>query len=281
MRPTGLLALLIVAFAAGVAVGTARAQGPGGSCNAPPVPPPPGAPELAFVDALNQYRQSKGLAPLVLSSLLRRAAMHQAAYGERRNDDFDGDDDHFDNGRAFDRRQNDCGYDFIASKGENLATFEVTVPGTPPDQIMFAPADEAKALLDAFRASPVHEPVQTHPRYRAIGVARVRKAGTFKLWWAVEFGSVRDENGIRPQKLRDIRLPSPDEEPCIPVDGADACDDDRLALWRGDTDAWAPRLEQDNQPVVPEAVMLYTLELRANTGGERSKAILRMIGALP
>jgi uncharacterized protein YkwD len=265
-----------------LAVAAARAQDAAGVCNAPAVPSSLGQTEEAFINALNAYRQSRGLAPLAPSALLRRAALHQAAFGEQTSNDFDSEEDHVDNGRTYDRRFNDCGYDFIASKGENLATFSVTLPpGASADQI--SPAEEAQALLDGFKGSPRHEQIQTDPRYRAIGVARVVRpsAELVKVWWAVTFGSVTDEAGVRPQSLREVVLPSLEEEPCIPPEGADACDDERLALWRGETDAWAPRIVEDNQPVIPGAVLLYTLRFRADAGGERSRAILRMIGALP
>jgi len=271
--------LTAVALLAGVAAAGAGAQPGGVSCNAPPVPPPLGPPELAFLQALNDYRQGMGRPPLVPSPLLQRAAMHQAAYGEVRNATFDGDEDHFDDGRWFDLRTIDCGYDFIASRSENLSSFEVTDPSRPGDEIVVDPADEARALLDAFRSSPRHEGIQTNPRYRAVGLGRVRRPGTFKVWWVVLFGSVTDETGVRPQALRDVQLPSLDEDPCLPTDGAAACDDERLGLWSGDAATWAPRLVADEQPVTPEALLLYTLSFRADAGSEPSRAILGTLQA--
>jgi hypothetical protein len=128
---------------------------------------------------INQYRAEQGLGAVELSSLLTQAAVWKSA--ARVNG---GPETHDDPGRHWDARLNDCGYDFNASKGENLARLEGEIP----------PTIEAHAIVQAWKNSPAHNAVLTEPVFRDIGIARIR-SGTI-TYWTADFGSVSDSEGV-------------------------------------------------------------------------------------
>src|SRR5262245_10857688 len=194
-----------------------------GTCDVANADQPLSPIEAAMIAAINDYRRSKNLSTLELSPSLRKAALWKAtdmATG--------GPYDHADaDGRYTFDRLSDCGYDFVnASSGENLASISA---GVAPDR-------EVAELLGAWKASPLHEMVQTDPSYRAIGIARVA-AGDGAVYWTATFGTVTDSEGQHAVTVAEVRLPSLEEDPCLPAAGDAECDAERLALWRGDADA--------------------------------------------
>jgi Cysteine-rich secretory protein family len=222
--------------------------------------------ETAMAAAVNAYRQSRGLPTLEISPSLRRAALWKSA-----NMANGGPYDHADaDGRYTFDRFRDCGYNFAnAGMGENLANVDIG----------FQPEREVVELLTAWKASPLHEMVQTDPSYHAFGIARVA-AGT-SVYWTVTFGSVMDSQGTQRLSIADVRLPSLDEDPCLPDAGQSDCDPDRLALWSGDPDAWAVQLQANGVAVTPQNIVLQTLYYRSDRGSAIARALLIRLGVTP
>ncbi len=175
---------------------------------------------------------------------------------------------HDDAGRVWHVRLNDCGYNFIASKGENLGQLDLDQPavGDPPAAV------EAAAIINAWRSSPAHEPQISNAAFRVVGIARVRSGAVIS--WATTFGSVADDQGITPARLAGVQLPGPEIDPCLP----EGCKGEHLALWLGDPEAWRPRLEADGQQLVDAAVILRTLYYRRDNGSGPSAAVLDQLG---
>ena len=142
--------------------------------------------ELKLLDLLNGYREENGLAPLILSDALTRAA-------ERHSEDM-GRYGFFDHGtvkssyfpvgsRSWDRMDL-SGYDYEdASKSENLA----------------AGIETAEKSLKAWRASPAHNRAMLDGDKKVVGIARVRVPGSKHGWyWTTDFGSRRDPTSHAP-----------------------------------------------------------------------------------
>jgi len=216
--------------------------------------------------AINEYRRSRGLTALEVSAPLRKAALWKSA-----DMAAGGPYDHADaDGRFTFDRLDDCGYNFVnAAKGENLANISDGV----------ALEREVRELLEAWKASPIHEKVQTTVEYKAIGIARV--SGRASVYWTVTFGSVADSEGVRQVSLSDARLPSLEEDPCLPLSGQTECDEARLALWRGDEPAWRVQLTANGVAVNRDNIILQTLYLRADGGSAKARTLLVLLGATP
>ena len=134
--------------------------------------------EQDMLKVINAYRAEKGLQAVEVSKPLTKAAVWKASAGANgapwAHDDPD---------RTWDLRIGDCGYAYDAPSnmvGENLADFEGSVPA----------ADEAKLILEAWKASPVHHEVLTDGVYRHIGIARVRKGNA--TYWTTDFAKFSD-----------------------------------------------------------------------------------------
>ena len=130
--------------------------------------------ETAMLAEINEYRAALGLSRLELSSALRREAVWKAvarASGAAET--------HDDPDRSWSERFTACGYREDAAIGENLAVFDGDI----------APAEEPGRILEAWKASPAHERVQTYPAFTVVGLARVRVPGTFKTYWTAAYGS--------------------------------------------------------------------------------------------
>ncbi|MBI2762039.1 MAG: CAP domain-containing protein [Chloroflexi bacterium] len=135
--------------------------------------------EQELVAELNAYRTERGLGTVEVSPLLTRAAVWKSTARAA-----GAPETHDDPGRPWDVRLNECGYDFEAAKGENLARLD----GAVPAEI------EAREIVKAWKASPTHDAVMTDPVFRTIGVARIRTART--SFWTADFGSLTDSEGI-------------------------------------------------------------------------------------
>jgi uncharacterized protein YkwD len=127
--------------------------------------------ELTQVRLINQHRRARGLPVLRVDASLTRAAGWMAL-DLGRSARFAHTDslgrDPFDRLRAFGYPSRDTW------RGENLAA------GNPRPGPTFR----------QWRTSPLHYRNMIHPRYHAIGIARVRVAGSpFRWYWATTFGS--------------------------------------------------------------------------------------------
>jgi uncharacterized protein YkwD len=237
-----------------------------GSCDVANADQTLGPVESAMVKAINDYRRTRRLPLLNVSPTLRRAAlwktMDMANGGPYSHADSDGR-------YTFDRL-NDCGYDFAnAAKGENLGNISA---GAAPDR-------EVQELLAAWRASPLHEEVQTNPDYHVIGIARASGGGS--VYWTVTFGSVMDSEAQHALTLAEVRLPSLDEDPCLPDAFSGDCGPERLALWSGDPQAWAVQLGANAVVATPENILLETLYYRSDGGSTVSRDLLVRLGIAP
>jgi uncharacterized protein YkwD len=152
------------------------------------------AAELEFVRLLNDYRESKGLQPLMLSDVLTvacdRHSSDMATYdfvnhytGYYRNSS--GNDralkgtrsDYFATGTDPAERMIACGYDYKTAMGENLA----------------AGQDTAAKALKALKASATHNANLLSDDYTVIGIALVYAGGTdYGYYWTTDFGGYAD-----------------------------------------------------------------------------------------
>ena len=126
--------------------------------------------ERAEVAMINQFRRAHGLRPLVIDGKLTSAASWMAGDMGRSarfsHTDSQGRDP-FDRLRAF-------GYPTATWRGENLA----------------AGSAAARHTYRQWLNSPPHRANWLNPRFRAVGVARVRVSGSPYGWyWATSFGS--------------------------------------------------------------------------------------------
>lgn len=131
--------------------------------------------ELSMVNLVNDYRASKGLPTLAVSTTLNRAAAWMVN-DLAANRNFG----HTDSlGRSPYARSIDCGY--AGGAGENLA----------------AGADwsDARQAFQAWQASASHNTNMLLSFYTQIGVARIHRADSPYGWyWAAEFGSSTDSS---------------------------------------------------------------------------------------
>ena len=134
-------------------------------------------------------------------------------------------------------------------------------------------------VLASWRASPLHEEVQTNPDYRAIGIARSSGGGS--VWWTVTYGSVKDNEGQHGLTLAEVRLPPLEEDPCLPDAFTTECTSERLALWSGDPQAWAVQLNANAMPVTAENILLQTLYYRSDGGSLTARDLLVRLGVAP
>ncbi|MBI2762109.1 MAG: CAP domain-containing protein [Chloroflexi bacterium] len=132
--------------------------------------------EQQFLDLLNRFRQSAGLAPLQLSPTLTRAARWKAAEIASQGPSATAPLDHDDSFRTWEQRLLDCGYPASARFGEVLGSSS----GTPDE------------LLQAFLDSPVHREILSDQVWPYIGIGRAL-AGTVDgrpvYRWVVNVGT--------------------------------------------------------------------------------------------
>lgn len=127
--------------------------------------------ELAEVRLINRFRTARGMRPLRVDGTLTRAAGWMA-FDMGRTSRFSHTDsrgrDPFTRLRAF-------GYPSTSTwRGENLAAGNA----------------DAGSTYRQWLNSPPHKANWLNPRYSAIGIARVRVAGSPYTWyWATTFGS--------------------------------------------------------------------------------------------
>ncbi len=133
--------------------------------------------ERAFLVALNEYREARGLGRLLPAVTLRRSAQWHADDMAQRNYFAHNDSQ----GREPSRRAMDCGYpSYIA---QNIAA------GTH--------RDTGVSALELFLSSPPHVATLSDPKARYVGIARAFSATSKYSWyWVTDFGAVEDPAGV-------------------------------------------------------------------------------------
>jgi uncharacterized protein YkwD len=147
--------------------------------------------ELAFLDAINNYRQGNGLGTLTLSNSLSVAAANYSYYmgaagffGHQAPD-----------GSTPWSRIRAGGYWYNTYLGENLA----------------AGYGSSDSVMDAWQHSPDHNANMLNPNYTAIGIDRVMVPGSKYGWyWVTEFGGVVDGDALAEQAVAVTEEPPPD-----------------------------------------------------------------------
>ncbi len=160
------LAILVASLM--LAIGTFALATPVGVVNAQSGYSPDGE-ELAFVDLLNAYRGSIGLAPVTLNYQLGAAADYHS-YDMGVNNYFD----HY----LFDG----------TDPGTNIQNFGYTA--FPYSENIAAGMGTAQEVLVAWQNSPEHNATMTDPRYTEVGVGRYYQEGSLYGWyWTATYGA--------------------------------------------------------------------------------------------
>lgn len=229
--------------------------------------------EQAALDAINALRSGAGLAALSPSPSLGRAATWKSAAMAAT-----GLFSHDDPGRGFPTRLRDCGYPANTWIGETLAMGQ----------------EGGRAAVTGWINSPPHYAIMMSAQARAVGVARAR--GAQGWYWTAAFGGVIDAPApsaptapppsagpatppsVSPTGGARVTLPGLAEDPCLPPPGLSACDAFRVALWRGDVDAWlgwyaALGVAAPERTQIP----LITLRFRADNGSIRANQALAQL----
>jgi len=211
-----------------------------------PAPPPAGARQSGVIECdidlsespldvieqdmlarINQYRRELGLPAVGVSPMLTRAAVWKSVSRAQGTPEV-----HDDANRSWFKRLSDCGYNMDTFKGENLATFTGAIPA---DQ-------EAAAVLDAWKHSPVHDEVLRDPGYRAVGLGRVQivRGGQPVTYWTADFGGQLDPAPTPTPTPMPSPIPRP-QPAGLPAEG------------EGDPPATAPAPEPPpDEPAAPE-----------------------------
>lgn len=226
--------------------------------------------EQAALAAINAVRAGSGLPALSLSPALGRAAAWKSVAMAAT-----GIFDHSDPGRGFAQRLRDCGYPANTWIGETLAMG----------------MEGGRAAVNGWVGSPPHWAIMMSGQARAVGVARAR--GPRGWYWTAAFGGIVDAAtpsapvapppGAGPATAPSLpagggsraTLPGPSEDPCLPPPGLSACDAFRVALWRGDVEAWLGWYAALGLAAPDRAqIFLITLRFRADNGSIPSNQAL-------
>lgn len=137
--------------------------------------------EIALVGLLNDYRESNGLEPLLVSDRLSEA-------GDRHSSDmgkysffshYTVQSDWFLPGASPWDRMAASGYDFSTSKGENIAAGQPT----------------AASVFSAWKASAGHNANMLSTKFQVVGVSLVFVSGSeYGYYWSTEFGGYVDSS---------------------------------------------------------------------------------------
>lgn len=175
------------------------------------------AEELSVLELINDYRESRGAEPLLLSDTLSVAAeRHSDDMGERRFFAHNTQSSsHYPEGaEPWDRMEQE-GYTYNTLKGENIA----------------AGYETAEAAFRAWRNSPSHNAAMLDENYKVVGVSRVNVPGSpFGWYWTTDFGAAVDPTAHAPgEKAPDRRDPGgPPEDSGALENGAF----DSRAIWQ-------------------------------------------------
>lgn len=175
-RATRLLVALIVIAVFGASAGGAAASGGSGPRAVGPSLGSaycPDTQEKEFLTRINNYRASKGLAPLKLSAKLGAAADYHSADMATNN--------YFShtlfNGTTWSQNIKNFGYTYNTYRAENIA----------------AGYQSASAVYSAWKASPGHRANMLDPNLKAIGIGRGYNVNsTYDWYWTTTFGGTVD-----------------------------------------------------------------------------------------
>ena len=143
------------------------------------------AEELEFLGLINEYRETNGLRPVILSDTLAVAAERHskdmAEYGFFAHNTAESS--YYPAGAEPWDRMGAEGYDHNTAKGENLA-------------VGYETAEEA---MQAWKESPAHNAAMLDGNYRVMGVARINVPGSVHGWyWTTDFGGYVDASAHAP-----------------------------------------------------------------------------------
>ena len=143
--------------------------------------------ELQFLQLINEYRQSNGAGPLLLSDTL-------AVSAERHSQDMakyhffahrTASSSYYAVGSAPWDRMAAEGYSYNTYKGENIAVG----------------CEAAEKCFELWRNSPPHNAAMLNGRYQVIGIARVNMSGSGHGWyWTTDFGATVDPTAHPPEE---------------------------------------------------------------------------------
>ncbi len=133
-----------------------------------------------MVKAINVYRQSKGLQPVLLSDEISRACeRHSSDMAKYRFVDHfsTGGSDWFGKGASPWDRMAASGYSYDTRMGENVAA------GFP----------DAAGVMTGWKNSPDHDAVMSAPYFTVVGVSRVyAEDSPYGYYWTADFGGFID-----------------------------------------------------------------------------------------
>jgi uncharacterized protein YkwD len=134
--------------------------------------------ESGLLTSINQYRQSKGKAPLAQSAALTRAAAWMSRDMATRNYAPGSEKDHpASDGRLIKQRQADCGYPLQVFSQENI--YEGYGGGAT-----------ATAALQWWKNSPYgHNEAMLNEQHTYAGIARSCDANGSRCFWTLELGA--------------------------------------------------------------------------------------------
>jgi uncharacterized protein YkwD len=132
----------------------------------------PGGSECSFLRAINLYRKSHGVKPVVLSRSLSMAADHHSAYMAKTDDV----DHSLAGGLSWSQNILNFGYPEGYGMGENV----------------LAGRSSAGGALGLWADSPPHNANMLNKSWKSIGIGReVNQDGKYRYYWTTTFGTVR------------------------------------------------------------------------------------------
>jgi uncharacterized protein YkwD len=141
--------------------------------------------ELAFLTLINQYRQTNGLGPLLLSDMVSDAsAKHDLDMGKYKFfDHITKASDYYAVGATPWDRMAASGYTYNTYLGENIAAGYAT----------------AAAVFQAWKNSSGHNANMLNSNYKVIGIAlRVVSGSPYGSYWTTDFGGYVDPTAHNP-----------------------------------------------------------------------------------
>lgn len=156
--------------------------------------------ELTFVDLLNQYRGSLGLAPVTLNSELGAAAEYHSYDMATRN--------------YFDHYSPD-GVDPVT----NINNFGYY--GYPSSENIIAGMETAQDVLVGWQNSPEHNATMTNPEFTDVGVGRYYDPNSYYGWyWTAEYGGGSNGAPVQEPVAAPVQMSDSGTESPAPVDTA-------------------------------------------------------------
>jgi uncharacterized protein YkwD len=179
--------------------------------------------ELRFLELINEYRQTNGVGPLLLSDTVTVAAEHHsqdmARYGFFSH--TTAASSYYPVGsRPWDRMRAE-GYNYNTLMGENIAVG----------------CESAERCFELWRDSPAHNAAMLDGAYRVIGIVRLSAEGSEHDWyWTTDFGAALDPSshppGESPQAAQTNDLQEEGERPIVDGAGIENGDMKGKAVWR-------------------------------------------------